>query len=113
MRSLYNKAHGIEYNPIDGYELAKNTEDACVILEGDWGGQIYLVCPMKYVHCSEKTLLNLLKSIDSIEWGCNDGKGRAICFEVIPIGQGVAGGMGGGIVVDGLWLHERLIDAGL
>lgn len=113
LRSLFNKANGIDFNAINGFELAKTIENACVIFEGDWGGQIYLTCPMKYIHCTESVLLALLESIDRIEWGCNKGDGRGVFFEIIPAGQGVAGGMGGGAVIDGLWLHQRLSDAGM
>lgn len=88
-------------------------ENACVIFEGDWSGQIYLTCPMKYVHCSEDILLNLLVTLDDYDWHCNGGDGRGILFEVLPFGAGVPGGMGGGAIVDGLWIHERLEKASL
>ena len=110
-RSLYNEVNGIEYNAIDGFEEAKTIDNACMILEGDYGGQIYLTCPMKYVKCSENTILGLLESIDKIEW--DDSEGTGVFFEIVPIGQGVAGGMGGGAVIDGIWLHENLIKVGL
>lgn len=113
VRSMYNEAHGIEYTPIKSFEQAKTIKNACVIFEGDYGGQIYLTCPMKYVQCSESTLHKLWKSIDKIEWDSNDIYQQGIFYEVISVGQGVAGGMGGGRVVDGLWIHKRLENAGL
>ena len=44
------------YHPLANFAEAKNTDAAVVIMEGDWGGQIYLTCPMKLVKCDEKTL---------------------------------------------------------
>ena len=38
----------------------------------------------------------------------SDRRGARIVYEVVPIGKHVAGGMGGGQVVDGLWLHPRV-----
>lgn len=56
--------------------------------------------------CSEDTLKSLLLEIDSIEW--MEPEGACIFYEEGFIGQKIAGGMGGGEVVNGLWTHERL-----
>ena len=34
-------------------ETAKSDPNTYVVMEGDWGGQIYLTCPVKYVICEE------------------------------------------------------------
>lgn len=85
-------------------EAAKKVPDACVVMEGDWGGQIYLTCPARLVMCDEETLKKLLAKIDGAEWGCNEGDGSSLYFERVKKG-GVTGGMGGGEVRDGLWIH--------
>ena len=95
----------------ESYDEAKKAPDGTVVLEGDyWGGQVYLTCPMKYVQCSEKTLRNLLREIDSFEWDCNGEEGFAITYLKSKPGDYIDGGMGGGAVEDGLWIHEDIAD---
>jgi hypothetical protein len=108
VRYLVNHAHGTEYNPLRDYEAAKESEKGCVIFEGDYGGQIFLTCPMKYINCSHETLTRLLKDIDKICWDCNDGEGCDVFYEDYEVGDGVWGGMGGGIVINGLWIHPDI-----
>ena len=111
LRYMMHTAHKIDYFPIPDYASAKESENGCVIIEGDYGGQIYLTCPMKQVLCSHETLAQLSKDIDAMFWDDDDGRG--IFYEDIPTGGGVAGGMGGGVVTSGLWIHPKLRDAGL
>jgi hypothetical protein len=58
------------------------------------------------VTCSEIALHHLLSDIDAMYW--NDRRMAHLIYEIVPIGGAVAGGMGGGQVVDGLWLHPRV-----
>jgi hypothetical protein len=88
-----------------GFDEARSKENGVVIMEGDWGGQIYLTCPMKYVKCGEEALIGLLHDLDRKEWDCNEGDGASVHYICVKPGYGVAGGMGGGIVEDGLWVH--------
>lgn len=37
-------------------ETAKSDPNAYVVMEGDWGGQIYLTCPVNYIVCDEALL---------------------------------------------------------
>ncbi len=90
---------------------ARTMEHTAVIMQGDGGGQIYLTVPVKYVHCNEEALRGLLGALDALEW--NDSATARLSFELAPIGSGVFGGMGGGLVIDGVWLHERLTGAGV
>ena len=85
-------------------EEARKHRNAVVIFEGDTGGQIYLTAPVKDIHCSVPELESLLKDIDGFGWG--DGE---MYFEIRNTGEGVAGGMGGGIVTDGVWLHPNFM----
>jgi hypothetical protein len=88
---------------------ARTMEHTAVVMQGDAGGQIYLTVPVKYVMCDEDALRGLLDALDALEW--NEPARARLNFELAPIGSGVMGGMGGGLVIDGVWMHKRL-DAG-
>lgn len=102
---------GAEFRPIANFEEAKKTPDAYVILEGDWGGQIYLVVPMSLVLCSEPTLRALLLELDRRQW--NELEGVGLYFERHAVGDLIPGGMGGGRPLSGLWIHRALALRGL
>jgi hypothetical protein len=80
-------------------------------MEGDYGGQIYLVCPVRLVSCSEAALKTLLTDLDQMAWDDPDGAG--LFFEARPRGAVVSGGMGGGLVREGVWLHPDLVKVGV
>ena len=61
-------------------ETAKSDSNTYVVMEGDWGGQIYLTCPVKYIVCDEALLKKLLIKLDQICWKCNGGEGTGIRF---------------------------------
>lgn len=113
VRRLYSDAHGLPYVPLRSLAEAKQHEDGIVVMEGDWGGQIYLVCPARFVACDEPTLNQLLQDLDTIAWECNEGEGARVYFERASTGSGIAGGMGGGAVTDELWVHKEFHDLGL
>src|SRR5207244_7483536 len=93
-------------------EEAKAMEDGYVVLEGDWGGQIYLVAPMRLVRCKEEVLRHLLGDLDEIGWpGQTDGQG--LYYERYQPGQTVPGGMGGGTALDNVWMHEEFSQYGI
>ncbi len=97
---------GATFRPLSGYDEAGKTEDAYVIFEGNWGGQIYLVCPMRRVRCSEKALQELLLEIDRRQW--KEAEGAAIYYERHRPGEGISGGMGGRMALNELWIHRAL-----
>jgi hypothetical protein len=105
----------IGYGPLDqmregqemSYEAAKKAPDGVLVMEGDYGGQIYLSCPMKLVQCGPKEIESVLRDLDTMAWGCNEGDGADTYYLRRQSGQGIWGGMGGGIVLDGLWVHEE------
>ncbi len=111
------RAHGLPYHAFRSLEEARAADDGVVILEGDWGGQIYATCPAKRVRCSEQQLSQLLTDLNRIAWPGNekhgDNDGSAIHYEPRPVGSGVSGGMGGGRVVDGVWVHEEFVELGI
>ncbi len=102
-----------DFSPPTNFEKAKRASNGTVIMEGDWGGQIYLSCPMKHVNCSRETLQQLLKYLNNIAWDCNEGDGTLLRFQRQSPGDEIWGGMGGGKVVDGLWIHEEFEAQGL
>jgi hypothetical protein len=90
---------------------AQTMDHTAIVMQGSDGGQIYLTAPTKYVVCDENALRSLLTALDALEW--NDPAHAALTFELAPIGSGIYGGLGGGSVIDGVWLHPRLMEAGL
>jgi hypothetical protein len=106
-------AHGVPYHPLGSFEVAKSFPDGVAILEGDDGGQIYVVCPVSLVKCSEDALNNLLRDLDDIAWPGNDLNSARVFYERRPIGSPVFGGMGGAYVIEDIWIHQEFIDAEL
>jgi hypothetical protein len=43
----------------------------------------------------------------------NDRDMARVFYERLPVGSGVAGGTGGGVVANGVWLHPKLEEQGL
>jgi hypothetical protein len=113
LRHILAKALGRAYQPMHNLAEAKSVDGAHLIMEGDWGGQIYLVCPVKLVKCAEEELWQLLSELDKIIWKCNDGDGTGIYYEQRKPGEGIPGGMGGGLVSEELWIHPELVSKGL
>lgn len=100
------EASGRVYTAFTSLTAAREHPAGIVIFEGDYGGTIYLTIPVRLVACGEATLRQLLSDIDAMCW--SDTSGARVVYEVVPVGQGVAGGMGGGRVVEGLWLHPEI-----
>ncbi|MGH2781979.1 MAG: hypothetical protein ACRDLA_11355 [Thermoleophilaceae bacterium] len=80
-------------------------------MQGDDGGSIYLTCPTRLVRCDEATLRRLLHDLDTRVW--DDPEMAGLFYERAPTGASIAGGTGGGIVTDGVWLHPELEAKGL
>lgn len=104
-------ARGTPFRALRSLAEAVAAADGVVILQGDDGGQIYVVCPARLVRCDEATLHLLLEDIDAREW--NDPGIRRVYYERLPVGSVVAGGMGGGVVEDQVSIHPRLEEQGL
>lgn len=108
LRHILSEAHGIPHQSIESLEEAKNYENAYLIMEGDYGGEIYVVCPVKIIRCNWQTLSKLLEDIDNLYW--KDEYGRGIYFEFFNNGDIVSGGMGGGVATNRLWVNEGLLN---
>jgi hypothetical protein len=113
LRRMMADASDTSYVAFSSLEEAMRDPDGIVILQGDEGGQIYVVCQAAYVRCSELELNQLLKDLDALEWPGNDPSMATVVFERGTLGSGVAGGMGGGFVTRDVWVHPRLESQGL
>ena len=112
-RRLISDAHGIPYYPLHSLAEAKSFSDGVVILEGDDGGQIYLVCPASLVECSVEILEGLLRDLDGVSWPGNDPNSARVFYERLPLGAPVFGGTGGATVEEEIWIHQSFVDSGL
>jgi hypothetical protein len=109
LRQLIADATGDFYLAFASLDEAKADPLGAVILEGDDGGQIYVVVPASVVNCSEDALSELLHDLDRICWPHNDWDSARVVFERRAVGAPVAGGMGGGIVTRQAWIHPALV----
>lgn len=112
---MISAADGTSYKTFQTLKEARRHRDAVLIMEADSGGQILLTCSISTVAATHEALLQLLVDLETIAWGRGfdpEAHGppceAAMYFEPLPIGSGVWGGMGGGAVVEGLWLHAEL-----
>ena len=85
-----------------------------LVLEGDWGGQIFLTIPCKQVGPKAK-VATLLRKINWLAWHCNCDRRHddGSTFYVYPARsneKGVGGGMGGGALTKSLWLHKEFVN---
>jgi len=118
---IMNAKQGTEYLPLKSLEEAKQHDDAIVVLEGDYGGIIYATCPVKHLkeNITSQEISDLCKALERKYWGYGTSKvpdcipqegGWDVNYQRLAVGRGVWGGMGGGKVEDGLWIHSKLSD---
>lgn len=96
---------------LGGLEEARTNTLGAVVLEGDWGGQIFATCPARLVECDHDALVRLTLDLDSVLWGEPDG--ASVRYEVRAVGSSVPGGMGGAEMVEGVWVHDEIRRRGL
>jgi hypothetical protein len=106
---MMDKSNALPYSPLKSLTEARAVSDGVVILQGDDGGQIYVVCRASEVSCGVEVLDGLLLDLDDIAWPGNDPTKRRVFYERLPVGAGVAGGMGGGRVTDEPWIHKEFV----
>lgn len=106
LRALMSEASGQTYQALHSLEEAQLDPNGVVIFEGDDGGTIYVTTPARLVQCSTETLQQLLYDIDALDW--DDPRMAHLCYERQPVGATIAGGCGGGLVTNTIWVHERL-----
>jgi hypothetical protein len=89
------------------------SDDVVATLEGDDGGSIYLIAPVRLIRCDEPTLRQLLIDIDAIEWPRQRISGARIAFDRADAARRLDGAMGGGLITADISIHERLRQKGL
>ena len=99
----------VETKALGSLAEARLAPGGVVILEGDWGGQVYLVAPAACVACDEAALERLLRELDAVAWPGNDPGSASIRYERRSPGDTVPGGMGGGEVREDVWIHPELL----
>jgi hypothetical protein len=113
VRRMVSDSTGIPYQALHSLDEAKTFADGIVVLEGDDGGQIYVVCPASLVLCSAETLGTLLRDLDAIAWPGNDFNSARVFYERLPVGAPVFGGKGGAMVSTELWIHDEFEESGI
>lgn len=119
LRFMMAAAGGGDYQAYKSLAEARTHPDAAMIMEADSGGQILVTCPVSKVRADEDVLQQLLCDLETITWGQGGLSETSIpydariYYEPLPSGSGVSGGMGGGCVLDGPWLHDELEELGL
>ncbi len=106
LRQMQAETSGGMYKSCASLDEARALSSYVVVMEGDYGGQIYAVCPVDHIKCDEATLRQLLLDIDDTQWG--DPEGSQMCYEQASPVSRIAGGMGGGKVIDSVWCHKNL-----
>jgi hypothetical protein len=109
LRGMMAEADGYEYHAFRSLAEAQEHADGVVILEGDDGGQIFVVYPASEVRCSSESLHQLLAELDAIAWPGNSWPPR-VFFERHELGSVIPGGMGGGVVLNGGWVHPEFVE---
>ena len=99
------------YLTLPSLDEARSLDHTAVVMQGADRAQVYLTVPVKYVACAEGALRGLLVAIDALEW--NDAAHASLTYQLAPIGSGIFGELGGGSVIDGVWVHPRLEAAGI
>ncbi len=108
LRKMVSNSHGTKYEALSNLEEARKVNSAYLIMEGDDGGQIYLVVPAKIIRCDHKVLETLLKDLDDRKW--KDISMAGLYFEIHEPNTIIGGGMGGGVAENGLWVHKNFAE---
>lgn len=91
---------------------ARSIENSYVVADGDWGGQVYFTIPAAEVACSEERVRQLVREVDQVCWGGQEEGSLGVNFRSGTPGEGVVGGMGGGVLRGGLWVHDEISQLG-
>jgi hypothetical protein len=116
---MWAASQGFPYHAFEGIDDARQNPDATLVMEADTGGQILVTCPVRHIRASDAVLNQLLCDLERLVSGfdslaeSDQSYEAEMYYEVLPVGSGVAGGMGGGLVVDGVWVHRELVAMGL
>jgi hypothetical protein len=104
-RSFIAEACGREYVSYPSLTEAASDPDGALVLCGDYGGTVFVTAPARLVGCDVGALRTLVSDLDAVTWMSGDLTSASVALERHPVGTGVVGGMGGGVVIDGVWVH--------
>jgi hypothetical protein len=69
---VMGKSHGEELRPL------RSLEEGWMILDGDYGEQVFLTCPASMVRCSHEAVQHLLLDLNSLCWPGTEGHGAGM-----------------------------------
>ncbi len=96
-------------------ETARGLPDGYVVLDGDYGGICFLVCPASMVKCNEETLSQLAVALEDLVFPGNTS-GATVHIDRFDRGEEVKDysvGEENGVALNTLWLPSWLLDSGL
>jgi hypothetical protein len=111
VRAFLADVHRAEFVSFPSLATARSDPDAALVLSGDYGGTIFLTAPVRLVGCDQDSLDTLVSDLDAVTWMSGDLTIATVAFERRPVGTGVPGGDGGGVVTDGVWVHPHRVPA--
>ena len=111
VRRFLAEERGEAYFAYRTLQEARQAEDGAVILTGDYGGTVFLTAPARLVRCSEEALGVLVSDLDAVTWMSGDPTIATVTYECRPVGSGVSGGDGGGMVIEDVWVHPDRLPA--
>ena len=111
VRRMVADSDGRQYRAYTSLVEAQDDPEGVVVLEGDDGGQIYVVALARHVKCSESELRRLLLDVDGFCW--KDPDSAKVFYETLALNSVVSEGMGGGRVTERVWVHAELEEHGL
>lgn len=89
---------------------ARQYQDSYVVIMADYGGQVVLTYPVGLLRCDRQVLDHLAAQLSLRLW---EEESSLLWFRRFQPGDIVPGGMGGGAVTSGLWLHPEVEQLGL
>lgn len=113
VRSFLGEVDGEEYVSYRSLDEARRDPDSAVVLSGDYGGTIFLTVPVRLLRCDLAMLRTLVSDLDAVTWMSGDLSIATVAFERHPVGTGVVGGDGGGLVTEGVWVHPTMVPSEL
>ena len=105
VRQFIAEVDGLPFTSYRSIEDARRDPDSAAVLSGDYGGTIFLTVPVRLLGCSLAALETLVSDLDAVTWMSGDLTIATVSLERHAVGTGVAGGDGGGVVIDGVWTH--------
>jgi hypothetical protein len=101
------KEYGMNYNPIENITEAMKFDDSYVVMEEGRYCEYLLICPLKNINCSEKTLHILLIELNRKWNGYDITNAATIYYQRHQPGDKLRGETGIVTVKQDLWLNKK------